>query len=202
MNIVFRSVGRNIDDVPVDVEFTPFYPLHRRTYAIYWDLYTHERWTSKLAEWAAEKTRQRELNAATVAFYQPGDPENEKVFNPQGEEITRDRESARVGLRSKKWFSFDLPAESAKPGSLVTYNTDERARRSFEVLVDDERIGTGTIRRSPPGSAAGRFYDVDYMILEYLVKDKKKLTVRFQAANGDETATVFGVRLVRADIKN
>ncbi|HEX3250452.1 MAG TPA: beta-L-arabinofuranosidase domain-containing protein [Pyrinomonadaceae bacterium] len=200
---VFRTVGRSIDDVPVPVEFTPFYRLHRRTYAIYWDLYTHERWSFKLAQWAAQKTRQRELNAMTLAFYQPGDPEKEKVFNPQGEEITRDQESARVGLRSKKWFSFDLPVESATPGSLiVTYNTDERARRSFEVMIDDERIGTGTIRRSPPGSAEGRFYDVDYMIPEYLVKDKKKLTVRFQAANGDETATVFGVRLVRADTGN
>jgi DUF1680 family protein len=200
---VFRTVGRNLEDVPVPVEFTPFYRLHRRTYAIYWDLYTHERWPFKLAQRVAEKKRQQELNAVTLAFYQPGDAEKEKVFNPQGEEITRDQESERVGLRSKKWFSFDMPVASATPGSLiVTYNTDERARRSFEVMIDDERIGTGTIRRSPPGSAEGRFYDIDYMIPDYLVKDKKKVTVRFQAANGDETATVFGVRLVRADTRN
>jgi hypothetical protein len=82
---------------------------------------------------------------------------------------------------------------------LVTYNTDERARRSFEVLVDGERVGAGTIRRSPPGSATGNFYDINYTIPADLVKDKKKLTVRFQAANGDETATVFGIRLVRAE---
>jgi hypothetical protein len=200
---VFRTVGRSIDDVPVSVDFTPFYRLHHRTYGIYWDLYTHERWKGKLAQRAGEKMRQRELNAVTLVFYQPGNPEQEKVFNPQGEEITRDRESARVGLRSKKWFSFELPLESATPGSLiVTYYTDERARRSFEVMIDDERIGTGTIRRSQPGSPEGRFYDVDYMIPEYLVKDKKKLTVRFQAANGDETATVFGIRLVRADVRD
>jgi hypothetical protein len=195
---VFRTAGRSIDDVTVDVEFTPFYRLHRRTYAIYWDLYTHERWTAKLAEYAAQKTMQKELEAATVIFYEPGDPETEKAFNSQGEEITRDREFARIGMRSKKWFSFDLPVESAKPLSLlVTYNTEERARRSFEVLVDGERVGAGTIRRSPPGSATGNFYDINYTIPADLVKDKKKLTVRFQAANGDETATVFGVRLVR-----
>src|SRR5262245_1969211 len=90
---VFRTVCRSVDNVPVDVEFTPFYRMHRRTYAIYWDLYTHDRWKGKLAQRAGEKSRQRELEAATLAFYQPGDPNKEKVFNPQGEEITRDRES-------------------------------------------------------------------------------------------------------------
>ena len=56
-----------------------------------------------------------------------------------------------------------------------------------------------TIPRSPPGSATGHFYDVNYTIPSDVVKDKKKLTVKFQAANGDESATVFGVRIVRAD---
>jgi DUF1680 family protein len=195
---VFRTAGRSIDDAPVDVEFTPFYRLHRRTYAIYWDLYTHETWTRKLAEFASEKAKQQQLEAATVAFYQPGDAEKDKALQSDG--ITRDREFPRVGLRSKKWFSFDLPIASGKPVSLVvTFNTEERAKRSFEVLVDGERVGSGTIPRSPPGSATGHFYDVNYTLPAEVLKDKNKLTVKFQAVNGDETATVFGVRIIRAD---
>lgn len=199
---VFRTVGRSIDDLPVDVEFTPFYRLHRRTYAIYWDLYTHETWSRKLAEFASEKAKQQQLEAATVAFYQPGDPEKEKTFNSQGEGITRDREFPRVGMRSRKWFSFDLPIASGKPVSLVvTYNSEERAKRSFEVLVDGARVGDGTIPRSPPGSVTGHFYDVNYTLPADLFKDKNKLTVKFQAVNGDETATVFGVRLVGVGVR-
>ena len=195
----FRAVGRSIDDAPVELEFVPFYRLHRRTYAVYWDLYTHETWTRKLTEIAAQKTKQQTLEAATIAFYHPEDPEHDKAFNPQGEGITRDREFPRVGVRSKKWFSFDLPVESAAPASLVvTYHSEERAKRSFEVLVDGARVGDGTIPRSPPGSASGNFYDINYKIPADLAKDKKKLTVRFQSANGDETATIFGIRLIRA----
>ena len=55
------------------------------------------------------------------------------------------------------------------------------------------------IERFPPGSPTGRFYDVDYKIPAELVKDKKKVTVRFQVDGGNETATVFGIRIVRAD---
>jgi DUF1680 family protein len=193
----FRAVGRGLDDLPVDIEFVPFYRLHRREYAIYWDLYTHETWTTKLAEVASEKAKQSELEAATIAFYQPGDAEQDKAFNPQGEEISRDRDFPRPGVRAKKWFSFELPAESARPAVLVvTYHSEERAKRSFEVFVDGERVGAGTIPRSPPGSASGKFYDLSYKIPADIAKDKKKLTVKFQATNGDETATVFGVRLI------
>jgi uncharacterized protein len=194
---VFRTVGRTLDDLPVDVEFVPFYRLHRRMYAVYLDLYTHETWARKLAELANEKTKQRELEAATIAYYAPGDPQQDEAFNPQGEGITRDREFPRLGLRAKKWFSFELPVESSRPAALVvTYHSEERAKRSFEVFVDGERVGAGTILRSPRGSASGNFYDINYKIPADVAKDKKKLTVRFQSANGDETATVFGIRLV------
>ena len=198
---IFRAVGvaRNSEDLPDELEFVPFYRLHRRTYAIYLDLYTRDGWNRKLAEVAAEKAQQQKLEAATVSLVQPANPENGKTFNQQGEETTQDRISGRTGVRSKKWFSFDLPVDSAKPLALVvTYNTEERSKRSFEILIDDQRVGEGTIERSPPGSATGRFYDVEYKIPVDLIKDKK-VTVRFQATSGNETATVFGVRIVRAD---
>ena len=193
---VFRTVGVG---QPGDVEFVPFYRLHKRTYSVYWDLYDTGGWTKKLDELAAEKAKRQKLEAATVAFVPPGDAV-EKQFNQQGEDTAPDRVLGRVGRRSRKWFSFDLPVESGKAMALVlTYNPEERTRRSFEILVDGQRIGEGVIERYPPGGPTGRFYDVDYKIPAELVKDKKKVTVRFQASGGNETATIFGVRMVRAD---
>ncbi|HEV2836657.1 MAG TPA: beta-L-arabinofuranosidase domain-containing protein, partial [Pyrinomonadaceae bacterium] len=199
---VFRTagVGRNTNGQTNEVEFVPFYRLHRRTYSIYWDLYSDETWTKKIEELTAEKTRQEKLEAATVAFLSPGDSEKEKTFNVKSEESSPDRVLGRQGRRARKWFSYDLPIEPAKPLALVvTFNTEERAKRSFEVFIDGQRIGEGTIERYPPGSPTGRFYDVDYKIPAELVKDKQKVTVRFQSTGGNETATVFGVRVVRAD---
>ncbi|MCU0915247.1 MAG: glycoside hydrolase family 127 protein [Planctomycetes bacterium] len=53
----FRTdgVGRE-----TDVDFVPFYRLHRRTYAVYWDLYTPAEWEKRTAE------RQRKLEIADL----------------------------------------------------------------------------------------------------------------------------------------
>jgi DUF1680 family protein len=197
---VFRivGVGRSTDGQTSEVDFVPFYRLHRRTYSVYWDLDTVDSWTKKIEELKAERARQQKLEAATVAFVSPGVPENEKSFNLKSEESAPDREVGRVGRRSRKWFSYELPVDPAKPLALVaTFNTQERAKRTFEILMDGQTIGEGTIERYPPGSPTAHFYDVDYKIPAALVKDKQKVTVRFQSTGGNETATVYGIRIVR-----
>jgi len=199
---VFRTVGvaRSADDKASEVEFVPFYRLHRRTYSIYWDLYTNDGWTKKLEELTTERARQQKLEAATIVFLTPGDPEKEKGFNPRSEESSADRVLGRVGRRSKKWFSYELPVDASKPLALVvTLNPEERAKRSFEIVVDGRRIGEGSVDRFQPGSPTGRFYDIDYLIPAEVVKDKQKVTVRVQSTGGNETAAVYGIRIVRAD---
>src|SRR5262249_29583311 len=44
------SVGR-----ARDVDFLPFYRLHRRTYGVYWDLFTPAEWEKRSQEIAAER---------------------------------------------------------------------------------------------------------------------------------------------------
>jgi uncharacterized protein len=198
----FRSagVGRELNGSARDMDFVPFYRLHRRTYALYWDLYTPQAWEKKAAEIAAEQARQRKLEAATMGLVQPGDPVSEKASNQQGEETAPDRAMGRQGRRGKKWFSFDLPVDPTHPVALVvTYNSEERGKRTVEILAEGQRVGEQTIERSGPGSASGHFFDVAYKVPAEVVKDKKKLTVRFQATAGNETTTVFGIRTIRAD---
>lgn len=199
---VFRTVGvgRNTDGKSNELEFVPFYRLHRRTYSIYWDLDTNESWTKRIEELKAERARQQKLEAATILSLQPGAYENEKPFFPKSEESTPDIRHGRLGRRAKKWFSYDLSVDPARPIALVvTFNSEERAKRSFEILLDGQRIGEGVIERYPPGSPPGRFYDVDYKIPTELLKDKQKVTIRFQSTGGNEAATVFGIRIVRVE---
>jgi DUF1680 family protein len=188
----FRSdgVGRSRD-----VEFVPFYRLHRRTYAAYWDLLTPAEYEKKTAEIAAERERQQKLEAATLLFVQPG-REEEKGFNQQGEgtSIIQGGDIPRPGRRAAKWFAYDLPLTSGRPSALVvTYNTDNRRTRSFEILVDGRRVGEQKLDQT----SASRFFDVEYSLPADLVQGKQKLTVRFQATAGNEVAAVFGVRLIR-----
>ena len=177
-----------------DVELVPFYRLHRRIYSAYWDLFTPAEYKKRLTDLAAERERQQMLAAASVASIVPGDQEAERAVNQQGEESTIVRIDGRAGRRAGKWLSYDLAVDPAQPMTLVvTYHADTRRARTFEILVDGQRIGEQTI----PESSESRFFDVEYPIPAALVHSKLKTTVRFQAASGNEVAPVFGVRIVR-----
>jgi DUF1680 family protein len=190
----FRSdgVGR-----ASDVEFVPFYREHRRTYAAYWDLFTPMEWQKKSEEIAAENEKQHKLELATVAYAQPGEMQPERDFNEQGEDTQPDRVMGRAARRGSKWFSFDLPVETNHPMAIVvTYYSDEWRKRTFEILADGQRIGEQTVEK---GTAAPHFFDVEYALPPEAVKDKRKVTIKFQATDGNEIAAVFGVRMIRAD---
>jgi DUF1680 family protein len=181
-----------------EIEFLPFYRLQRRTYAVYSDLFTPAEWELKKAEYAAERERQSKLEQATVAFFQPGEmqPERDFDFQSQGAEFDEtNRIQGRPYRRTKDWMSLVMPAETGRPLALVvTYFQDEWRRRTFDLLVDDEKIAAQVIERG----GVPHFFDRRYPIPTGLLAGKSRFTVRFQATNGNETAAVFGVRLVRA----
>ena len=195
------SVGRDSfgADRKVNANLVPFYRLHRRTYAVYFDRFTQSEWQEKKAEYAAEQERRRKLEQATVAYVQPGEMQPERDHNYQGAEDARPtRVQGRPGRRARSWFSFDLPVDPAHPMALVvTYYSAERHRgpANFEILVDGERVAEQEMTRSSPP----RFFDVEYPIDAKTFKGKKKVTVRFQAAEDSSVAGVFGIRMIRAD---
>lgn len=178
-----------------DVDFVPFYRLHRHKYAVYWDLFTPAEWEERAAEIAAEREKQLTLEAATVAFVQPGEMQAERDVNMQGEETSPERIMGRPGRRGAKWFSFDMPVDAAQPLALVvTYNRDEWRERTFQILVDGERIGEQVI---PPRGPL-QFFNVEYAVPKAFVKNKTKVTVKFVATKGNEIGCVFGLRIIRA----
>lgn len=179
-----------------EVDFMPFYRLHRRPYAVYWDLFTPEGWRKQAAEYAAEAQKQRRLEATTVAFAQPGEMQPERDFNFQGEATEPVRLLNRPGRHGSKWFSFDLPIDAAHPMTLLaTYHSDERKKRAFEVLVDGRRVAEQKLERSQPA----RFFEVEYPLPAEATQGKQKVTVRFQATEGNEIGSVYGLRMIRAD---
>lgn len=182
-----------------DITLVPFYELPRRRYEIYWDMYTPEEWKKKTEALAAEDEKQKRLEAATVAFAEPGQIQTERDFNEQGEETSPVQLMGRSGRRGLKWFSFDLPVEASHPMELVvTFSNDARRTGSFDVLVDGKKVGgQATERRSPETDV--RFFDVEYAIPPELVEGRQKVTVRFEASAGSDIPGVFGIRTVRTD---
>ncbi len=190
---VFRSEGVGRES---EVELLPFYQLHRHRYAAYWDLYTPESWKEKSDEIARQRQRQLKLEAATVAFVQPGEMQPERDFHQQGEDTAPERVMGRACRRGSKWFSFDIPVDATKPMAVVaTYTRDEWRRRTFDILIDGVKIAEQVIEQRGPQ----QFFDVQYALPPELVKDKTKVTLRFQATAGNEIGAVFGLRMIRAE---
>jgi uncharacterized protein len=192
----FRTAGVGRER---DVDLVPFYRLHRRHYAVYWDLYTPEEWRQQSEILAAAEGKARRLAAATIGFAQPGEMQPERDFNFQGEDSAPIRLMDRPGRRGAKWFSFDLPVDPTHPAILiVTYNTDERNNCAFEIQVNGQMLREQTIERRTPERDA-RFFDAEYPLPFEALRNKAKVTVRFQAATGGEIAAIYGLRTVRAD---
>jgi hypothetical protein len=104
----------------------------------------------------------------------------------------------RPGRMGRSWFSYDIRVEAAHPMAIVaTYYSDDRRATpaAFEIQVDGKTVGEQTVERSTPR----RFFDVTYAVPADLVRGKDKVTVRFQAKTGSQIATVFGIRMIRAD---
>ena len=190
----FRTDGVGRDQ---DVEFAPFYRLHRRMYGVYWDLFTPAEWKKEEAAYAAKQQERQKLEAATVAHIQPGEMQPERDFNYQAAEGAHIvRLQGQPGRRSAAWFSFDVPVDPSQPMTLVvTRNHDEWRRRTFDILIDGELLKSVTMERRGPL----RFFDTEYAIPATMLKDKQRVTVRFEATDGNETAAIYGIRMIRTN---
>ncbi len=182
-----------------DIEFAPFYELPRRTYAVYWDVFTPEEWNRRSTEYKADQEREQKLQAATIAFAQPGEMQSERDFNEQGDDSAPILWHGRHGRTGKGWFSLDMPVESARRVDLrVTYGGNARRKSTLDILIDGKKIGDHVELPLSPEQESP-FVEVDYAIPQELIAGKPRVTVRFQATEGNEIRGVFGVRTVRAD---
>jgi DUF1680 family protein len=193
---VFKTAGvaRSVTaQAPIDVEFSPFFSMHRRTYSAYWDVLTPAELTVRARELNDERARIRTLESATISSVAIGDRESEKKFNQQGVETSVIRSDGRSGRRAIQWFSYDLPVNGQTMVTLVaTYNSDQRRPRSFDVIVNGQTLAS----ESQPQSSVSKFYEKEYVIPADVLRHQEKLTVRFEARNGLEVTPVYGVRLI------
>lgn len=199
----FRTagVGRepNAEGKVHDVDLVPFYRLHQRVYATYWDVLTPAAWEAQHVGYVTEAERLRKLDAATVAEVKPVNKASEAQYHFEGgKDVTVQRMNGRLGRASRTGFSYTMPVEAGHPMALVAtyYSADRRTSpASFEVLVDGQKIADQEVPRTDPG----RFYDVTYAVPAALVQGKPAVTVKFQSKAGSQVAAIYGLRMVRAD---
>lgn len=188
-----QGVGR-----PKDFPLEPFFSIVDDNYIVYWDIFSESQWEAKQAEYEAELERQRQLAARTVDLFAIGEMQPERDHNVQGEK-TGPGEFGGRKLRHAwdgGWFSFDIDLPEGGPADLiVTYWGSETGRRTFDVLVNDQKLATQALHRDDPD----KFWDRVYQLPESETAGKQKATIKFQAHPGNYAGGVFGVRVVRRE---
>lgn len=192
-----RGVGRSLSplDQAQDVELVPFGFLHGRLYAAYFDVLAPAQWQERAAKLAEKARQQLALEAATVAFFQPGEMQPERDFSFQSENSQPVRLQTRPGRRSDKWMSFEMPTKAHTSLELVlSFSTEEWRTRTFDVSVNGHHLATQSVERKLPGE----FFDVSTPIPVEL-SQQATLVIRLQAHEGSKLAALYGARLVRAN---
>ena len=191
--LTFRTVnvGR-----PSDVKFYPFYRMHNKRYGVYWDVLSEREWTAREASYKEELERVRKLEAITVDFVQPGNTDREREHNLQGDRMDTGEHSGRKWRHARDggWLSFELKVSPDQAISLVaSYWGSETGPRTFDILVDGNKIATQSLQNDKPGE----FFDLTYAIPEELTRGKNKITVRFQPHSGNTAGGFYGLRIIR-----
>jgi hypothetical protein len=93
-----------------------------------------------------------------------------------------------------------MPLGNAEsPQLLITFGGKGWEKSTFDVLVNGQKIGERDEPTRTPDQE-NPFVDVSYALPAELIAGKSKITVRFQARNGNEIRGVFGLRTVRGDV--
>lgn len=193
--LAFRTTGAAR---PRDVTLYPFYRLHNKRYAVYWDLLNDKQWLERVTNYKNELEAARRLESLTVDFVQPGEPQIEREHNMQGDKMDTGEHSGRKWRHARDggWLSFDLKVLPDQPMSLVcAYWGSETGRRTFDILVDGTKIGTQSLGNDKPGE----FFTVTYAIPENVTRGKNKITVRFQPQAGNTAGGFYGVRVIKQE---
>jgi hypothetical protein len=170
------------------IKLIPWYQIVDEAYGVYWTV-TQEGSAKHKAILAAEEAR-RQREARIVDRVKVGDRDSERAHNLQGERMGDGPFQANHHWRHAPdgWFSWDLKVLADQPMTLYCeYWGSDVPPRTFDILVDGTKIATQALDRSKPNA----FFQVEYPLPPDLLKDREKVTVRFQAQPGNTAGGVF-----------
>ncbi len=180
-----------------EVVLEPFYRIYgSQSYVVYFDSFTQAQWDSKQQEYAAELKREKELDARTVDRVNPGEEQNERDHKLQSANSQagdfNDRKWRHAG--DGGWFSYEVKVLPGQALSLVCTYWGSDVGRTFDVLVDGQKIATQKLDNTQPD----QFFDVTYPLPASLVHGKEHVTVKFQAQPGSMAGGLFGLRVLKS----
>ncbi|HEY6211067.1 MAG TPA: beta-L-arabinofuranosidase domain-containing protein [Vicinamibacterales bacterium] len=179
---------------PNDVTLVPLYRIVEQRYNVYWNLLTPAEWNARKIETAAADARRKAVEGRTVDRVDVNAADSEKNHQLASDKSTDAFfEGKRIREARGGWFSYRLRVAPDRPMTIVAgYRGSEGRRRTFDVLVDGQKIATETLEYHPTEEL-----DREYAVPEALTRGKNAVTVRFQAQGDNSTAgALIDVRIV------
>jgi len=183
---------------PYDVDLIPFYRMHHQKYMVYFDFFTTEKWTEKKIGYQAELKRMELISRRTIDQIAIGEMQPERDHNLSGEKTSVGEANGRKWRDASNggWFSFEMKVSDKIPMELIcTYWGSDGGNREFDLLIDGVKLATQKLERNQPD----QFFDITYSIPGELVKNKSKVTVKFQAHPGNFAGGLFGCTLLKKE---
>lgn len=123
------------------------------------------------------------------------DPASEQAHNLRGERTRSDRGMGWRDATDGGWFSYDLKCEREVAQELIlTYHSTDGGNRTFDIIVNGEKIATRTLR----AETFDMLIDTPYALPAHLLRSGK-LNIRIDAHDGNLAGGIFGCRLRRTE---
>lgn len=179
-----------------NITFHPLYQFTDNYYSVYWDQFTTETWAQQQAAYEAEQQRLHELELKTIDVLRLGEMQPERDHQVKGEHTRAGESNDRTFREADElgWFSFEMQVNpEAENQLMLTYWGSERGRKTFDIFVDDHKIGTQELNNND----AGKFFDVIYTLPAEWLEHKKTITVKLVALPGKRVGALYGARVIR-----
>ncbi len=139
---------------------------------------------------ASKEATQKQRAQRIIDNVAIGDEAAESKHNLQGEQTNSGAYGGKVWRDARRggWFSYDLKALPDQPVVLMCTYWGSDVRRTFDILVEEEKIATQTLSGKQPG----KFYEVEYEIPAELTRGKEKVTVKFVCPPRSVAGGIFG----------
>jgi hypothetical protein len=164
---------------------------------VYFDVFDEEKWTKYQAEYQAALEQKKKLEELTFDAFQPGEMQPERDHRLKGEKlnILEDFKNRKArGAERGGWLEFEMKVISGQSMALVfEYWGGFTGSKTFDILVNDQKIATENIS----GKKDGTFIDVQYDIPDELTEDKDNITVRLMPHEGHRAGPFFYVRTIK-----
>jgi DUF1680 family protein len=182
---------------PVKIELEPFYQIHDARYMMYWMVLNNTQYKTYIDSLSLLEKRKTALQNRTIDFVAPGEqqPEADHFIQKNNSNTGNYLDEFWRDARGDGYFSYLLSTNNESGLNLIVrYWGNERGNRKFDIYIDDEKLVTENIVGKWNQRA---FQDVEYVIPDTMVKDKKSIRVKFQAQAGSTAGSVYYLRLVR-----